>query len=382
MHRRVQAAFALLVGSLLYLGGRSTDLLMFGWADALGLGSTVAAWRAISGPVLSTWPEFVVLSVPFGLWVYALTVLLRSTAWVTVAPVLAVGAELGQGVGLVPGTFDGIDLIVLLGFVALALAGRVPAPVRHSHLRPALASFGFLVLAVGSSEDPEQKAAREAKEKVELAALTAYMDGLAKIHTKISSIDYATLQNTQCNGEKMKQTAGWTDGSIPLMSVHLPFLARFGADKSEWGKREDYWSFLTDSAYAGHFEDHPDDRKPLYVKDTAERVQETFLAERYFIVITEAASDTAVPPKMFDDHFDSGVFYGWMFIVDQVSGEIECQHVLEVTNSESIDYGGMLDGNDPEKEMHEDFEDNFEDAVEDGIPRGTRLSVGYGSILG
>ena len=66
----------------------------------------------------------IVYSFPFALWVTSFCCFVgviwhqdRSTAammWRTTAPVIAIGSELLQLVGLLPGTFDVIDLFVLV----------------------------------------------------------------------------------------------------------------------------------------------------------------------------------------------------------------------------------------------------------------------------
>ena len=391
--RSALALTALVGGGLLYLGARPTSLRLFEWAAELGLGGAVALLRGALGPVLLGLPAWVVGSLPFALWLFALTCLTRRSTWVALGPSLAIGAELGQLVELVPGTFDPVDLALLvaatgLGLVPLGKSDETSGqpsferPGLARQLQPAMLLAGFVVLAAGTSEDPEAKAEREAKEKVALEGLTQYIEQMQLVHTKLSALDPMRLEDKACDVADMKAKGKVEYDRLSLRTVRLSFLARFGADKSAWTEsREDPWGFFDDSTYAGHFREHPDARESYALKDTAERVQETFLPERYLVVIVPLAAEAMILPKMQSKHFDGGYFEGFAVLVDQTTAEVACQYHFAAGSSDSIDYGGLLDGKDPEKEMLEDFEDNIEDAIESVLPKGIELSTGYGSIL-
>jgi hypothetical protein len=133
---------ALLVGALIYLVARPTDLLVFDWISAAGLEPALAKARHAAAPVVSAIPSFVVYSVPNGLWAYAFTSAMShawshewsrtSALWITVGPVVSIGSEIGQLFGMVPGTFDVADLAVLVAACAIALRRIAPlrSPVR------------------------------------------------------------------------------------------------------------------------------------------------------------------------------------------------------------------------------------------------------------
>jgi len=111
---------------------RPRGLVAFAWVDAVGLGGVLAALRAAVAPLASSLPSFVRFSVPDGLWAFAFTramVLVwsgtwsrKSAPWILLAPVVAIGSELGQAMHVVPGTFDIVDLVVVTLGSALALA--------------------------------------------------------------------------------------------------------------------------------------------------------------------------------------------------------------------------------------------------------------------
>ena len=369
---RTLASVAIAIGSLLYIAGRPPTLRLFAWANDLGLDPIVMALRDALAPAVVRLPDAILLSLPFALWVFAFTALIRDRRWLPVAPGLAIGAELGQALGVVPGTFDPVDLAFVAVFAAAGIL--VGERGRSSVARPAAVSLAFVVLAAGTSESEEQKAEREAKEAKQAEGLTAYMKTMADLHAKLN-VDPATMQPKPCK----KASIQLPKDVLGLRTVSLQFLARFG-DKSKWGKIEGGWKFLDDSTYAGHFEKHPDDRDSYAVKDTANRVEETFLPERYMIVVVPG-TEKAELPKMRDKDFLSGFFEGWMVVVDQSDGSVTCQDHIVVESSESIDFGGILDSNDPESEMLEDFEDNFEGAMTSKLPGGIKISSSYGSII-
>ncbi len=136
-------ALPLVAGAALYLLARPTSLVLFRWAEMAGFEASVARARDATHGLLPLLPGFVRLSLPNALWVYALSSLLsalwdhRATAaslpWLALGPALGAGFELGQAFGFVPGTFDPVDLALVLAASALAL--RVPFG------RPTLASI-------------------------------------------------------------------------------------------------------------------------------------------------------------------------------------------------------------------------------------------------
>ena len=131
-------ALPILVGGLIYLAFRDTSLLMFRWAGWIGLDAAIDAMRVHTLPFRPGIPDWVLFSVPDGVWVFACTAFFARLwhdghwafrlFWIGLGPVLAIGGELGQlgFIGLVPGTFDPADMIfyVIAGVAALWLARR------------------------------------------------------------------------------------------------------------------------------------------------------------------------------------------------------------------------------------------------------------------
>jgi hypothetical protein len=119
----LQVVLPIAVGASIYVGWRTTDLLVFRWIDAVG------ASELVFRPAVPL-PGWVLCSLPDGCWVYAYTSWMlmiwgRITPWVLSGVILAVGAEFGQLLGLVPGTYDNLDVAFYVG--ACILAGVIHA---------------------------------------------------------------------------------------------------------------------------------------------------------------------------------------------------------------------------------------------------------------
>lgn len=105
------------IGGCIYLLQRTTGLLMFRVIDFLGLTDIVASWRTS----VMQWPEFVVFSLPGGLWSASYLLLadelvchqsqMARLAWGSLIPMMGVVSELMQAVGLCPGTADWLDAV-------------------------------------------------------------------------------------------------------------------------------------------------------------------------------------------------------------------------------------------------------------------------------
>ena len=125
----VVVTFPLLIGGAIYLGFRTDDLLMFRAAERAGLDGIVAGYRSAVAPLRSALPDWVVFSLPNGLWSLSLVSLFgllwrheQRTAAVAMvgASVFTILPELLQAVRVVPGTYSGQDL--LTGAIACCLA--------------------------------------------------------------------------------------------------------------------------------------------------------------------------------------------------------------------------------------------------------------------
>lgn len=112
----------LLVGGITYLLFRPRTLLMFHVADYLGLSPIIDRIR--EGTTDAWLPEFIVYSLPGALWsaaylltvdcfLYGQSVRTRLVA-TSIIPLIGAASEVLQLTGMVPGTFDGWDLLCYL----------------------------------------------------------------------------------------------------------------------------------------------------------------------------------------------------------------------------------------------------------------------------
>lgn len=114
----------IIVGGLIYLLFRTSTLTMFSWLKYFGLSETVNGFRNSTLAFGDKLPDWILLSLPDGLWVFSYVCLMllvwhnslnnKTFLWVLFAPLLAISSELGQLLGLIPGTFDIVDLILYL----------------------------------------------------------------------------------------------------------------------------------------------------------------------------------------------------------------------------------------------------------------------------
>lgn len=97
---------------------------MFSWAKFLNLSWLVDNTRVIASRTeFMQYPHFI-YSFPYAFWVVSFCCCVGSiwhrdvtaagTIWRVTAPVIAIGSEILQFVGLLPGSFDVIDLLVLI----------------------------------------------------------------------------------------------------------------------------------------------------------------------------------------------------------------------------------------------------------------------------
>ena len=122
----LHVALPLVVGVLVYVAWRETEVRVVAWLPRVAAGAVRASVGRV--PV----PRAIAGSLPDAAWGWAfgaaLALVWRGTAWRKSAPwllagaALAIGVELGQAAGAIPGTFDWLDLAsIALGYAAGAL---------------------------------------------------------------------------------------------------------------------------------------------------------------------------------------------------------------------------------------------------------------------
>ncbi len=121
------SALTLLVGSLIYILYRPGNLLVFEWSSFVGLEEVVLALQESSVVLAFDPPGWVLYSLPDMLWVvsfgHAIYAVLTGAdvglkaflGAATIIGTMALGSEVGQAFGVVPGTFDWWDMLLYLG---------------------------------------------------------------------------------------------------------------------------------------------------------------------------------------------------------------------------------------------------------------------------
>ena len=122
------------IGTAIYLGWRSTTLLVFHWMAICGIPDDVFR------PHINL-PQPLLYSLPDGCWAFAgtswmLLIWRRLHPWVFVFVVLGAGGELGQALSLVPGAFEWNDIGFYIGGFAFALIGYTYAQTLFINNRP------------------------------------------------------------------------------------------------------------------------------------------------------------------------------------------------------------------------------------------------------
>lgn len=127
----------IVIGAGIYTLWRSKRLLVFTWYGWLGLHTQLLTLRANVASVRHLLPDFVLYSLPDALWVYSFTFLMQAVwfrhslsygriFWTFLPVSLAVGAEIGQLLKVVPGTFDFMDVAgYVVAWVAASTAIRI-----------------------------------------------------------------------------------------------------------------------------------------------------------------------------------------------------------------------------------------------------------------
>jgi hypothetical protein len=125
---------ALLLGGIIYVLFRASEPVFFTWIPGAGLDSWInfARHRSVSfGQFL---PEWIIFSLPNGLWAFAYALLITGiwagsrswlrTFWMASIPLLVLGYEILQYTGAIPGVFCLQDLALgMAGLIAGIIVG-------------------------------------------------------------------------------------------------------------------------------------------------------------------------------------------------------------------------------------------------------------------
>lgn len=134
MAKKIFLNFALPItlGTLIYLLFRDKNLLVFHWANALGVYLPITEIRPLFAGMSNYLPPAIIYSLPNGLWAYSFMFFITNiwrddhgitkSLFLSLVCMLSLGSELGQLVNIIPGTFCLNDLMfysvgLLLGYV-------------------------------------------------------------------------------------------------------------------------------------------------------------------------------------------------------------------------------------------------------------------------
>jgi len=119
---------SLFAGSIIYILFRVSSLKMFSWSETLGTNITSNRLRGRSLLIIEHLPDWLLYSLPDGLWVFSYICLMlgiwkksvsrQNIFWIGIVPFIAIGSEIAQLFGTVQGTFDITDIFCYaLGFL-------------------------------------------------------------------------------------------------------------------------------------------------------------------------------------------------------------------------------------------------------------------------
>jgi hypothetical protein len=120
----IVAISPVVLGGLIYLTYRVEKLQMFTWSEKTGTSSIVYFLRTTKILQSIQLPAWVKFSLPDALWAFSFTYAMLliwqfkitkiNAFWVFIAPLTGIASELGQYWGYLPGTYDQVDLLLLL----------------------------------------------------------------------------------------------------------------------------------------------------------------------------------------------------------------------------------------------------------------------------
>ena len=137
------SASALILGGAIYVLFYTSQPVFFSWIRAAGLNNWLILTRQYSLTASSTLPQWIVYSLPDGLWAFAYALLItgiwiRSNSglkyfWMSTIPVLIIGLELLQYTGLVKGTFSFQDIAFEITGLLTGIFTGIKITKSHPH---------------------------------------------------------------------------------------------------------------------------------------------------------------------------------------------------------------------------------------------------------
>jgi hypothetical protein len=136
-------ALALFLGGMIYILFRTIEPVFFHWVRVAGFERWLNFARSKSLSLSPALPEWIVFSLPGGLWAFAyalvITVIWKGSKsrlkyfWMASIPLLVIGFEILQYAGIIPGTFSLQDIALgISGLIIGILTGiKTTKPSQH-----------------------------------------------------------------------------------------------------------------------------------------------------------------------------------------------------------------------------------------------------------
>lgn len=115
---------SLILGTSIYILFRSSTLKVFSWLDFIGINILDSNIRKSALAVSDNIPDWVLLSLPDGLWLFSYVCLMlyiwknsitvQNLFWIGIIPAIAIASEVAQCFGVLQGTFDPMDLLLYI----------------------------------------------------------------------------------------------------------------------------------------------------------------------------------------------------------------------------------------------------------------------------
>jgi hypothetical protein len=131
------------LGGIIYILFRVSEPVFFNWIHTFGLNNWLESVRHFSHSLRLLLPEWIVFSLPNGLWAFAYALIITGIwrgnkswlkyYWMATIPILVFGYEILQYPGIIPGTFCFQDLTLgTVGMTTGIIIGlKIIKPYNH-----------------------------------------------------------------------------------------------------------------------------------------------------------------------------------------------------------------------------------------------------------
>lgn len=132
---------ALIAGGLIYMLWRENPIVFLTWIGIPGVTDSMTYLRTHTLPMREVIPAWIIYSLPDGLWSFGYALIIsrlwtKNTSaikffWMMTIPLLCLGTEVMQWVGLMRGVFCPVDLLLSFAGITLGMfAGATPGTFR------------------------------------------------------------------------------------------------------------------------------------------------------------------------------------------------------------------------------------------------------------